>query len=514
MIAKCDMRITCPGSDWPITNYSSEDPDKEVFLGIGWGWWWVNDPVLSSDINNVDMPGCVIFSQSTLSQQDADACAENVQQYCADDLISPLDCTTDGGQPNPDGGGPSDGGDPVDPNDPALPKLYCNDVQTCTKHCPDGSPYAWTIEACAVVASSKGLANRMAKDAACKLADFYRKCNPPTGGGTCPRVVCEGDEVYEDFGLNDPSSIPMVYSADGLPPGLSMSKTGVLSGTVSAGSAGNYTSELAFRWSDTGGGFRWQVLWAVLGFTSNYSLARGRLTYPYSGSVKGGGGVPPLKFQWNGAGTFPPGLTLHEDGTITGTPTTAGTFTFGIILTSDCQGYCEDTFEIMIVDVGNAPITELRCSMPPYNNVVLTHPISEATFYGGPGTDQGAVDAQAYSAAIAASAADFAAAGCACYLTSYVIAGNNAMPYANDGCTIQVHGGNFVAGVWVQNPCGLLATINITNAGMGPPGDIEARFHDLLCGYGTGITTTLQFILHGAPVNTSSIIFVWHHSAH
>lgn len=45
----------------------------------------------------------------------------------------------------------------------------------------------------------------------------------------------------------------------------------------------------------------------------------------YSGVIKALGGTPPYTFNLT-SGAFPDGLTLNADGTITGTPTTAGDF--------------------------------------------------------------------------------------------------------------------------------------------------------------------------------------------
>jgi len=44
------------------------------------------------------------------------------------------------------------------------------------------------------------------------------------------------------------------------------------------------------------------------------------------------GGLPP--YLWVGVG-LPPGLTLHQDGTLTGTPTTTGTYTASVSVIDD-----------------------------------------------------------------------------------------------------------------------------------------------------------------------------------
>src|SRR5271166_2564398 len=50
----------------------------------------------------------------------------------------------------------------------------------------------------------------------------------------------------------------------------------------------------------------------------------------YSGVIKASGGTPPYTFNDSVPSALPPGLVLNADGTITGTPTTAGAFTDGI----------------------------------------------------------------------------------------------------------------------------------------------------------------------------------------
>jgi len=57
---------------------------------------------------------------------------------------------------------------------------------------------------------------------------------------------------------------------------------------------------------------------------------------PYSGAIKATGGVPPYTFTDTGK-TLPVGLTLNADGTITGTPITAGSTT-ALIDVTDAAG--------------------------------------------------------------------------------------------------------------------------------------------------------------------------------
>jgi len=56
-------------------------------------------------------------------------------------------------------------------------------------------------------------------------------------------------------------------------------------------------------------------------------LASGITSIPYAASLSAGGGVPP--YTWSlGSGNLPPGLVLSPHGTLAGTPTSAGAFSF------------------------------------------------------------------------------------------------------------------------------------------------------------------------------------------
>ena len=64
----------------------------------------------------------------------------------------------------------------------------------------------------------------------------------------------------------------------------------------------------------------------------------GVATIPYSTMFSASGGTPPYSFS--STGSLPPGLTLAADGTLSGTPGTAGTFAFSVVATdaASCGG--------------------------------------------------------------------------------------------------------------------------------------------------------------------------------
>ncbi len=83
---------------------------------------------------------------------------------------------------------------------------------------------------------------------------------------------------------------------------------------------------------------------------TNDSLSLGSIGTAYSQTLQATGGTPPYTFSLEGY--LPPGLTLSEDGIISGTPTQDGTYTFTITVTDSrnpAQTYSK-TFTIVITD--------------------------------------------------------------------------------------------------------------------------------------------------------------------
>jgi hypothetical protein len=95
------------------------------------------------------------------------------------------------------------------------------------------------------------------------------------------------------------------------------------------------------------------------------SLPNGSVGTPYNQTVSGSGGTAPYTFSVS-SGALPGGLILNAaTGAITGTPTTAGTFTFSITAT-DVNG-CPGTraYTITISSAGCPAITLSPTTLPP-----------------------------------------------------------------------------------------------------------------------------------------------------
>ena len=119
-----------------------------------------------------------------------------------------------------------------------------------------------------------------------------------------------------------------------LPSGLTLSSTGVLSGTPTV--SGSFSVSISITDSSTGTGapfstssnYTLVINSPTLSFTSN-SISSGTVGQTYSTTISASGGSAPYTYTLF-SGTLPAGLSLSSGGVISGTPTTTGNFTFTV----------------------------------------------------------------------------------------------------------------------------------------------------------------------------------------
>ena len=217
----------------PIANLSSELPDSQVYIGMSWNSQ--QPPIDPVNGDTWDTVGCLAVCTSTISQEDADLCAQRQQIYC-------------------------NTGSWRDPSGNPIP-IYLNQQAACTVKCPDGLPFTFTVHAGTFAALSQVLADRMAFSYACNNATRHRICLSaisPTTGSTgiaySGRITASGINVIT----------PLTWSviSGSLPPGLNLGgfspdvdvtvgKTETISGIPTV--AGAYTFTL--RCTDADGDF-------------------------------------------------------------------------------------------------------------------------------------------------------------------------------------------------------------------------------------------------------------------
>src|SRR6478735_7221070 len=159
---------------------------------------------------------------------------------------------------------------------------------------------------------------------------------------------------------------PYGYSVVGgaFPPGLSLSSNGHITGTPTQ--AGTYTFYI--RQTDNCGPegegnapfvIKIQGGAPPLAVTTN-TLSNGQADLAYSVALNASGGAGSRTWSVTG-GQLPPGLTLSSDGSLSGTPTTAGTYTFTATV-SDGTSSSSKSLTVTIIPgitVNAAPVVPL-----------------------------------------------------------------------------------------------------------------------------------------------------------
>jgi hypothetical protein len=151
-----------------------------------------------------------------------------------------------------------------------------------------------------------------------------------------------------------------------LPQGLTLSSSGILSGTPAA--AGAFT--VTFQVTDSGGGLPSEGTQTstftvgdspiVIGTTS--PLAPGTLNIPYLATLSATGGTAP--YSWSvTAGTLPAGLALSSSGVLSGTPAAPGSSTFTVQATDSASTPQTVTAPLTLV-IGVATLAVTTTSLP------------------------------------------------------------------------------------------------------------------------------------------------------
>ncbi|DAC72618.1 MAG TPA: hypothetical protein DSN98_04350 [Thermoplasmata archaeon] len=156
-------------------------------------------------------------------------------------------------------------------------------------------------------------------------------------------------------------TIPFTWSVStgSLPTGLSLApSTGIISGTPTTAGTFSFTVMV----SDSVGGFATQpllILVIAAPTITTASLPNGQVNIAYSQTLTGNGGT--LPYTWSvSVGSLPSGLTLAPStGVLSGTPTTAGTFSFTIQLSDSIGGITTKPFSIIINAIPSITTTSL-----------------------------------------------------------------------------------------------------------------------------------------------------------
>jgi hypothetical protein len=199
------------------------------------------------------------------------------------------------------------------------------------------------------------------KDAAGNTGTF--KCsvtvNPPPSA-SCVAITAVQGTAITPVTLTGTGGTggPYTFTATGLPAGLSMSSNGTISGTPTVSGTFSYTVTIKDAAGDTGT-FKCSVTVTPpvdieCGTCGNVKATVGT---PYSATLVATGGKAPYTYAIV-TGSLPPGLTLNPStGLISGTPTTAGTYTFTSKVTDSAGNTDTVTCTLLVV----SPPINLNC---------------------------------------------------------------------------------------------------------------------------------------------------------
>ncbi len=126
-------------------------------------------------------------------------------------------------------------------------------------------------------------------------------------------------------------------SGSSLPAGLTLSGN-IISGSPATAGATSFGLQVADSAEPRQLATRSFSLSVVSGSTeplsiTTSSLADGRLNSAYSQTLATSGGTPPVSFALAGASELPPGLSLATGGLVSGTPESAGSYSFAVVAT-------------------------------------------------------------------------------------------------------------------------------------------------------------------------------------
>src|SRR6185312_13046422 len=158
-------------------------------------------------------------------------------------------------------------------------------------------------------------------------------------------------------------------SGSSLPAGLNLSAGGTISGTPTAAGTTNFT----VRVTDSASG----AATAALSITINppnltittTALQAGTVNAAYSQALAASGGTPPYSWALASGSSLPAGLNLSAGGTISGTPTTAGSSNFTVRVFDAASGSATAALSIAI----NPPALTITTSTLPQGTVGLAY---------------------------------------------------------------------------------------------------------------------------------------------
>lgn len=161
-------------------------------------------------------------------------------------------------------------------------------------------------------------------------------------------------------------SAPYTYSvsAGALPAGMVISTTGLLSGTPTASGTFSFTVSAIDTASAVGTQAYTLSVAAPTLTLAPTSLISGTAGTAYTQAITASGGIAPYSYTVS-AGALPAGLTLGTGGTLSGTPTVAGSFNFTVTATDSTSGTAGSGLRAYTLVLAAPTISLASANVPP-----------------------------------------------------------------------------------------------------------------------------------------------------
>lgn len=269
-VIPCPNQVDCPGSDFPISNYSSEGPEQTPqFFSLYFPQAW-------------DRFGCLSLCVSDVSQEAADLCAIAQEALCG-----------------------------------TTPPRFCSEAATCTCESFGGSEFFYTTPPSTFCADTQEAANALANAYACARCGGSRTSTQIIGLDAC---ACLGVPYSSQIAYQGARPVAWLITSGSLPDGLTLNSiTGLVSGTPTSTGTVSFTIRAFIQ--DGNYAVRTMSI-AVIAITTSaidpYSVG---VAYSFQMQAAGGSGAYVWKIN---SGSFPTGLIMSVAGLITGTPTESG----------------------------------------------------------------------------------------------------------------------------------------------------------------------------------------------
>jgi Putative Ig domain/Bacterial lectin len=154
--------------------------------------------------------------------------------------------------------------------------------------------------------------------------------------------------VYGDTLTESGGTAPFTWSVSSgiLPPGISLSADGNLSGTPTA--TGTFSFTVQVTDANSRSATQATSITVSAGVSTTFPAPPGAVVNtPYSVTLTATGGTPPYTWSVN-AGSLPPGITLTAAGVLGGTPTTAGSYPFSVNVIDKNNGIATTSITLVV----------------------------------------------------------------------------------------------------------------------------------------------------------------------